>query len=102
MISYAESDQTPQNTASDQGRHCLITGISIRNIIKKEKLHHTPLLKIGNGLIQFIRMDRSTRQMWVEKKSRLKRFHPCNKFAANASSKFCIIGLFHKKIFLLS
>ena len=35
--------QTPQNAASDQGLHCLLTGISIRNRIKMKKLHPTPL-----------------------------------------------------------
>ena len=33
----ADPDQTPQNATSDQGLHCLLTGISIRNRIKLKK-----------------------------------------------------------------
>ena len=35
-------DKTPQNLASDQGLHCLLTGISIRNRIKMEKYIRHP------------------------------------------------------------
>ena len=41
----------------------LLTGISIQNKIKKST-PDTP--KIGNGLVQLIKMDASIRQMWVE------------------------------------
>ena len=47
---------------SDLGLHCLLTGISIWNRIKIKK--YTP--KTGNGLIQLIRVDGSTRHMWVK------------------------------------
>ena len=43
----ADPDQMPQNTASDQGLHCLLTGISIEN---KKKYTGHPLT--GNRLIQ--------------------------------------------------
>ena len=33
----ADSDQTPNNVASDQGLHCLLTGFSIKNRIKLTK-----------------------------------------------------------------
>ena len=52
--------QTPQNTASDQGLHCFLTGISIKNMIKMKKYTRDPLMK--NGLIQLIRMGKS---IWV-------------------------------------
>ena len=39
MANSVDPDQ-PQNVASDQGLHCLFTGISIKNI---EKMHQTPL-----------------------------------------------------------
>ena len=38
-----DSDQMPQKAASDQGLHCLRTGISNKNTIKNEKLHQIPL-----------------------------------------------------------
>ena len=53
----------PQNAASDQGLHCLLTGISIRNRIKMKKYTRHP--KFGNGLVQLIWMNGSTRQIWV-------------------------------------
>ena len=39
----ADPDQTPQNAASDQGLHCLLTGISIRNRIKMKTYTISPL-----------------------------------------------------------
>ena len=54
-----------QNAASDQGLHCLLTGISITHKIKNE--NSTPdTLNIGNGLFQLIRMEMSTRHSWVK------------------------------------
>ena len=50
-----------QNAASD--RHCLLTGISIKNKMKIKTVHQTPL-KL-DMLVQLIWMDKSTRQMWV-------------------------------------
>ena len=54
----AEPDQTPQNAASDQGLHCLLTKLSISK--------HTKILpnipRIGNGLLLLI---------WVGKPIRL-------------------------------
>ena len=38
----ADPDQTPQNAASDQGLHCLLAGISIRNRIKMKKYTRHP------------------------------------------------------------
>ena len=50
----ADPGQTPQNTASDQGLHCLLTGISLQSTIKVNivnRMHQTT-----NGLIQMTRM----------------------------------------------
>ena len=33
-VNRADHDQTPQNKVSDQGLHCLLTGISIGNRMK--------------------------------------------------------------------
>ena len=55
----------PQNAASDQGLHCLLTGISIQNKMKTKSTQDTP--KFGNGLVQLIRMEKSTGQIWVNK-----------------------------------
>ena len=38
----ADPGQTPQNAASDQCLHCLLTGISIRNRIKMKKYTKYP------------------------------------------------------------
>ena len=54
----ADPVQALQNALSDQGLHCLLTGISMRNIIKQNTLTETP--KIKNGLIQVIRTDNDT------------------------------------------
>ena len=35
--------QTPQNVASDQGLHCLLTECSIKNLNRNEKHHPTSL-----------------------------------------------------------
>ena len=59
----SDQEQTWQNAASDQGLHCLLTGISIRNRIKMTKYTRHP--KIGSERVQLIRMKQSTRQMWV-------------------------------------
>ena len=37
-----DPDQTPSSAASDQGLHCLLTGISIRNRIKMKKYTRHP------------------------------------------------------------
>ena len=56
-----DPDETPQNAASHLGLHCLLTGISIKNEIKK-----TPgSPKIESGLVQMIMMGKFIRQMWV-------------------------------------
>ena len=52
------------NAASDQGLHCLLTGISIQNRIKMKKYTRHP--KIRNGLVQLIRMEKPIRQIWGE------------------------------------
>ena len=59
-----DSDQVPQNALSDQDLHYLLTGICIRNLIKYKSTPYTP--KIGNGLVQSIRMEESTKQIWVK------------------------------------
>ena len=60
----ADPDQTPQDAASDQGLHCLLTENYNKN---KIKIENTPdISKFGNGLIQMIRMDKSIRQIWVK------------------------------------
>ena len=41
-VNSADSDQTPQNAASDQGLHCLLTEISIQNRIKMKKYTRHP------------------------------------------------------------
>ena len=46
-----------QNMASDQGLHCLLTGISIQN----KSTPDTP--KFGDGLVKLIRMEKSTGQI---------------------------------------
>ena len=38
-----DPDQTPQNASSDLGLHCLLTQMSIKNMIKMKKVHQTPL-----------------------------------------------------------
>ena len=48
---------------SDQDLHCLLTGNSIKNKMKIENCTTHP--KFGNGLVQLISMEGSTRQMWV-------------------------------------
>ena len=52
----------PQNGASDQGLHYLLTEISKENPVKN--VPETP--KTRNGLIQVIRMDKSTGQNRVK------------------------------------
>ena len=64
LANSADPDQMPQNAASDQGLHHLLTGVSIRN--KNEKVRQTPLT--GNGLTQLIRMAESTKHIWVQGK----------------------------------
>ena len=44
----------PHNAASDQGLHCLITEIAVRN-----KINSRNAPKVGNGLIHVVRMDKS-------------------------------------------
>ena len=61
LANSADPDQTPRSV---QGLHCLLTGISIRNRIKRKRTPDTP--KIRNGLIQMIRMDKSIRKLWVK------------------------------------
>ena len=46
------------DAASEQGLHCLHTGISIKNKIKMKKFTRHPLKK--NGIVQLIRMGKST------------------------------------------
>ena len=43
FLGHRQAVQTWSDAASDQGLHCLLTGISIRNSIKNEKVHLTPL-----------------------------------------------------------
>ena len=47
--------QMPQNAMSNQGLHCLLTGISIKNKIKWKSTPDTP--KMTNGLVQYIRIE---------------------------------------------
>ena len=50
----------PQYLASHQDLHCLLTEISMENSVKMKNLPET--LKTKNGLIQMIRMNKSTSQ----------------------------------------
>ena len=52
----------PRSAASDQCLQCLHTGISIKKK-QNEKVPDTP--KIGNGHIQMIKVEESTRFMWI-------------------------------------
>ena len=64
---YANSagpDQTPQNAASNQDLHCLLTGMSIQNNIKMKSTSDTPPFE--DGFVQLIRMDKSIRQIRVK------------------------------------
>ena len=54
----------PQNVASDQGLHCLLTGISIRNGLKSNSTQDTP--KSGSGFVQLINMDAPIMHTWVK------------------------------------
>ena len=56
----ADPDQMLQIAASDQGLHCLLTGIAKVNTIKEKTLIRHP--KAINELIQMIRMDKPTWQ----------------------------------------
>ena len=56
--------QIRRHRSSDQGLHCLLAGISIKNKIKMKNTPDTP--KMTNGLVQFTRTDKSTRQIWVK------------------------------------
>ena len=49
--------QTLRFAASDQGLHCLLTGISSQNTAKVKIFTRTPITR--NGFIQTIRMDQS-------------------------------------------
>ena len=67
MRTYAYSAdplQTPQNAASDQGLHCLFSGISLQNTVKIKTSNPPP--KSRYGLIYMARMDRSTREKRVK------------------------------------
>ena len=49
---------------SDHGLHCLLTGVSIR---KKNQIKNTPdTPKIENGLVQLIKLEESTKFIWVK------------------------------------
>ena len=56
-------DPCSLNAASYQGQHFLLTGISIGNEKNGTSTPDTP--KFGNGLVQLIRMEKSTGQIWV-------------------------------------
>ena len=60
----ADPVQKQQNTAFDQGLHCLLTRISVQNKMKWKHLPDTP--KTRNGFIQMIRLDKSTNQERVK------------------------------------
>ena len=53
LTNSVDPDQMPQNATSDQGLHCLHSGITIKST------PDTP--KVGNGLVQFARVEESTR-----------------------------------------
>ena len=61
----ADPVQMPQNAASDQDLHCLLTEISVKSAVKIENPPEKP--KTRNGIIQMIRMDKSTSQKRVNK-----------------------------------
>ena len=52
LANLADPDQMPYHVASDQGLHCLLTGLSIKNRIKAKSGHDTP--KMTNGLVQHV------------------------------------------------
>ena len=56
----ADPIQMPQNVASDQGLHNLLTGISVQNRIKMKTSSRNP--KARNGFVPTIRMDKFTYQ----------------------------------------
>ena len=58
----ADPVQTPPNAASELGLHCLLTEISIENAVK---INPPDIPQPGNGLVQMIRMDKSTGQKSV-------------------------------------
>ena len=60
----ADPDQMPHNVASDQGLQCLLTGFSIKNLIKVTNRPGNP--RMTNGLIQQITVEESTSIQWVE------------------------------------
>ena len=53
-----DQDRTPHDVASDQGLHCLISGFSKKNELKRQNRPDIP--KITNELIQHIRVKEST------------------------------------------
>ena len=56
----------PQNTASDQVLHCLLTGVSFKIQIKWKIPSSNPNIIIGNGLVQLIRMGKYIWHNWIK------------------------------------
>ena len=63
----ADPDLMLQNAASDQGLHCLLTGISTK-IQNLKHLPETPHAR--NGLIQMIKVDKSMSQKKKKKRKK--------------------------------
>ena len=59
----ADPVQTPQNVASELGLHYFLTGTTMQITINGKHPLETP--KTRNGLIQMIKMDKSTGQKTV-------------------------------------
>ena len=53
------------NSASDQSLYCLLTRISVENKLKMKTKTATDTPLIKNGIVRLIRMDKSTKQIWV-------------------------------------
>ena len=60
QANIADPVQTPQNAASDQGLHCLLTDISMQNTITMKTSARIP--STCNGLIQMLKTDKFTDQ----------------------------------------
>ena len=54
----------PHNVASDQGLQCLLTGFSIKNRIKSDKIDLAPII-MTNGLVLYKTVKESTSLQWV-------------------------------------
>ena len=83
VIDSANPDQTPQDVASAQGLHCLLTGFSIKNRTTRQNIPDTP--KKTNKLGQRITVEESTSIQLLVNRSQYLIVNICNKsFASGA------------------